>query len=186
MRQKKAEVVYSEILKLLKRHKDVCIFDIEDMERKSKVHLFGIELVERYGFNIDAKNVNSLDWYRPGEFTTIGRWGEKYRRTISWPDDGTQPDDEMLLQISFSTGPFIFGEDYPQDLFQKFFLELKSYKPKYTDSHNNGLYFAMDNAGKVFNDFKSILQKYNKLNEEDFKQRRIKKMKEDLAKLETL
>ena len=42
----------------------------------------------------------------------------------------------------------------------------------------------MDNAGKIFNDFKSILQKYNELNKEDFKQRQIKKLKEDLSKLE--
>lgn len=179
-----AKKAYSEIFKTLKKYKDICVFDIDDLERKSKYHLFGIELKEKYGLGIDPKTIQSLDWIRFGVYKTIGWYGDKHKRTISWSDDGTQPEDELLLQISFSTGAYIFGDDYPINLFEKFFDELKSYNPKYLDTSNKCLYFSMDNANIIFNAFNSILQKYNEINEKDAIQRRIKKMKEDLEKLE--
>lgn len=175
---------YSKILKLLKKHKDLIVFDINDLEEKSKLHLFGIELKEKYGLDIDPKIIQTFDWVRFGDYRTIGWWGDKHRRTISWSDDGNQPKDEQLLQISFPTGAYIFGEDYPAHLFEVFFAELKSFKPKYIDTANKSLYFKMENSSGVFNSFDSILKKYHEINREDLKQRKIKKMKEDLAKLE--
>jgi len=180
----KIKEAYSEILKTLKKYKDICVFDIDDLERKSKYHLFGIELKEKYGLDIEPKKVNTLDFLRFEDHKTICWFGKKYNRTVSWSDDGTQPKDELLLQISFSTGAYIFGDDYPTELFQKFFLELKNYNPKYVDSTNKALYYSMDNASKIFNNYKSILNKYHKINKEDWKQRKIKKMKEELAKLD--
>lgn len=181
-----ASKAYSEILKTLRKYKDVCVFDIDELDRKAKCHLFGLKLKEEYGFDIDPKTISSLEWVRLREYITLGLWGEKYHRTISWSDDGSQPDGELLLEIRFSTGAYIFGDDYPTNLFQKFFLELKSYNPNYTDTANHNLYFSMDNAGKIFNEFNSILKKYYELNKEDFKQRRIIKMKEELEKLEKI
>lgn len=179
-----AKKAYSEILKTLKKYKDVCVFDIDDLERKSKFHLFGIELKEKYGLNIEPRHIQSLDWIKFGDYRTIGWFGEKYQRTISWSDDGEQPEDELLLRISFPTGAYIFGEDYPTDIFQKFFLELKSFNPKYTDTTNKSMYFSMDNSKDIFNSFDSILRKYYEINREDFKQRKIEKMKKELAELE--
>lgn len=188
--ENKTQKAYSEIFALIKKHKDVCIiFDVDDLERKSKVHLFGLELKEKYGLNVDPKNINSTDWQRFGDYKTIGAWGEKHRRTISWSIDGRQPDNELLLQISFSTGAYIFGDgdyfnkDYPTDFFQKFWLELKSYNPDYIDEVNHGLYWKIENAKDIFNLFDDILNKYYALNNEDIKQRRIKKMEADLAQL---
>ena len=175
---------YSAILKLLKKHKDICIFDIKDLEDKANRHLFGLQLKEEYGFNINPSRISSLDWNSLGEYITIGMYGEKHNRTISWLDSGEQPKSELLLRIAFSIGPYIFGGDYPTDFFYKFFQELKTYNPKYIDSANRSLYFSMDNAGKIFNEFNSILSKYNEMNEEDLKQRQILKMKAELAKLE--
>lgn len=187
MKAKKIEEgkAYSEILKVLKKYKDVCVFDVDDLERKAKYHLFGVKLKEEYGFDIDPKNIHSLDWVNFGDHTSIGLYGEKYRRKISWSDNGEQPEDELLLKIGFSTGAFIFGDDYPTELFQKLFLELSGLNPKYTDIHNSSLYFSMDNAGIVFNDFKSIMAKYSEINKEDFKQRKIIKMEEELKKLKS-
>jgi len=71
----------------------------------------------------------------------VGWWGEKYGRHISWSDDGKQPEDELLLVISFPTGAYIFGDDYPTEFFKEFFQELKTYNPKYTDTTNKTLYF---------------------------------------------
>ncbi|MEG7769297.1 hypothetical protein U2086_14745, partial [Listeria monocytogenes] len=87
---------------------------------------------------------------------------------------------EILLYVGFSTGAYIFGGDYPTDLFQRFFNELKTYSPKYQDSSNKYLYYSLDNAGIFFNQFNDIFKKYNDINREEFKQRKIKKMEDEL------
>jgi len=184
------EKAYKEIFKVLKKHKDTIVFDVKSLETKAKLHLFGVELTEKYGLKLDASKIICLDWNKFGEYMSIGWWGDKYQRTISWSDNDTQPKDELLLKISFSTGAYIFGygsmfnKDYPTKFFQKFFNELKIYNPKFTDSHNHSLYFSMDNAKNIFNSFDEIFNKYNELNEKDIKKRKIQKMKDELSKLE--
>lgn len=175
---------YNEILKAMKKHKDICVFDIETLERQSNIHLYGLELKEKYGLDIDPKQVKSTSFNEFHGYCRLYKVGKDFNNSISWSDDGRQPDNELLLNIAFPTGAYIFGEDYPKVLFQKFFLELKSYNPKYTDSHNHCLYFSMDNAKDVFNNFVAIYKKYCEINKEDFKQRKIERMKADLAKLE--
>ena len=181
-----AKKAYADIFKLLKKNKDVCVFDIEDLETRSKLHLCGLELKELYGLNIDVKQVRSFNWIECGEYVYIGWFGDKYNRTVSWSDDGKQPIDEQLVIFKFSTGAYIFGEDYPTDLFQKFFLELKSFNPDYCDSHNHCLYFNVNRAKDIFNSFNDILKKYYEINREDAKKRKIERMKLDLAKLEQI
>ncbi len=181
---------YSEILNTLRKHKGVIIFDIDELERISKYHLFGIELKEKYGLNINPKILKSLDWNKFGEYMAISWYGGDTNRDISWSDDDTQPNDELLLSISFPTGAYLFGnenmlhKDYPVEFFQKFFNELKKYNPKYIDTHNSSLYFSMENAGKVFNKFNDILKKYHEMNREDIRKRKIKEMKEGLKRLQ--
>lgn len=177
---------YAEIFRTIRKYKDVCVVDIDDLRRKAKCHLFGIKLKEEYGLNIDPKEIYSLDWIRFGGYKTIAWWGEKYNRAIHWSDDGSQPDNELLLRISFPTGAYIFGDDYPTELFQKFFTELKSYNPKYIDSVNQALYFSMDNAKNVFNNLDSILEKYREMYKKDVRKRKIREMEEELEKLKKL
>lgn len=177
------EKAYKEILKVLNKYESEIVFDIDDLERKAEHHLFGVELVEKYGFNLDPKKIDSTDWQRLRENVYIGFFDGVDRR-ISWPDDGRQPQNETLLYINYPTGAYIFGSDYPTEFFQKFFLELKSYNPKYIDSANKSLYFDLDNAGKIFNDYDSIIQRYYEENKEDLKRRKIKQMKDELDRLE--
>ena len=175
---------YKEILKVLHKYKDKIVFDVEQLEDQAKTHLFGVELVEKYGFNLDPKSIRSRDYQRLKEYIYLCYF-DGHRRKISWPDDGRQPINEMLLLLSYPTGAYIFGDDYPTDFFQRFFLELKSYKPKYIDSHNQSLYFSLDNAATVFNDYDEIFRRYYEENKENKRQRKIKKMKEELSKLES-
>ena len=178
------EKAYKEILKVLNKYKSEIVFDVDDLERKAKHHLFGVELVEKYGFNLDPKGIGSTDWQRLRENVHIGFFDGE-RRSISWSDDGRQPKNETLLYINYPTGAYIFGSDYPTELFQKFFLELKSYNPKYIDTANSGLFFDLDNAGKIFNAYDSIVKRYYEENKEDLKMRKIKQLKDELSKLET-
>lgn len=180
----KAREVYKEILDLVRNNKDVCFYDISDMETKSKKHLFGLELRDKYGLNIDPERIHYTDWHRVDDYRFIGWYGEKYQRTISWEDNGKQPEDELLLVIQFPTGAYIFSDDYPVELFKEFWMELKSYEPKYVDTHNNGLFFAIDDASKVFNEFENIYEKYQDKNREEWKMRKAQKLREELDKLE--
>jgi hypothetical protein len=177
---------YNEIFQTLEKHKDVCAFDLDELKITSKLHIFGLELKEKYGFDIEPKDIHSLDWIKLGEYSNISVWGEKSGRTISYPDDGRQPENEQLLYISFPTGAYIFGEDYPVDLFNRFFTELKSYNPKYIDSSNKGLYFSMDNAGNAFNNLAPTLKKYMDVCREELVRRRIIALKSELEGLENL
>ena len=182
--ENKSEEAYKEIMKVLKKHEDIIVFDVDGLEEKSKLHLYGIELKEKYGFNLDPKDIYSIGWQEFGSYLTIGSWGEKYKRTISYPDDGSQPKNKQLLQISFPTGAYIFGDDYPKELFKEFFGELKTYKPDFLDTINRSLYFSLKNGSDVFNDFNSILQRYNDVNKVDRRKRDIKKMKSEIKRLE--
>lgn len=165
--------------------------DLEDMVRKAKDHLMVFEWKEKYGLEIDANqtpfsrtylNINddlSFNYFNNAEEEKKSGSG----RFISWADDDKQPLNEWLLRISFCTGAFIFGEDYPVDLFQRFWNELKEYNPDFVDSHNHGLYWRLDKAKDIYNNYRSIKNKYYELNKEESKQRKILKMEADLAKL---
>lgn len=190
MEYKETEKAYEEVLATISKYGNALVFDHKDLEAKSKHHLFGIELKEKYGLEIDPKEVYSLDYQKFGEFKVIGRFGEKYRRTISWSDDGKQPEaeGEMLFSVSFPTGGYIFGgstwnDDYPTEIFQEFFLELKSYNPKYSDTVNHCLYFSLENSAPLFNSFSEIKKKYHEKNIVDAKKRKIEKLKKELETL---
>jgi len=174
---------YKEILSVINKHKDIIAYDYNNLNNDSKNHLFGIELKEKYGLDINPLDVNSLSYINLGDSKCVGWWGEKYGRHISWSDDGKQPEDELLLVISFPTGAYIFGDDYPTEFFKEFFQELKTYNPKYTDTTNKTLYFSMDNAGKIFNKFPEILKKYYEKNNKCAKERKIERLKEELKEL---
>jgi hypothetical protein len=186
------KAAYNEILDIVEKHKDICVFDIDKMRIDAKNHLFGTELKFVYGLNLNPKEVRSLQWLNFGEYRHIGWWGQKYNRTISWLNEGKQPEDELLLEISFPTGPYIFAfgsgfnSEYPSEFFQRFWNELKFHSPDYVDDHNHCLYWKIENAKGIFNDFDDILQRYYKLNEEDGRQRKIKAMKDALSELENI
>ena len=103
--------------------------------------------------------------------------------SISWSDDDRQPNNEWLLSLSFSTGAYIFWEDYPKELFEQFWNELKTYNPKYTDTANHNLYYSLENAGIIIKEYKSIMEKYYKRNKEEANLRRIKKLETELENL---
>lgn len=179
----KTKEAYDEIREVMVKHRDTVLCDTGSLDEKASKHLFGIELQEKYGFDIKLDEVCSTDYFNLRGYMRIGLFGEKTRRTISWSDDGKQPENEYLLNISFPTGAYIFGDDYPTELFQQFFLELKSYNPKYSDTTNKNLYFTLESGSKVFNEFRTIINKYFEINKTDSRERKIKKLQGELEKL---
>jgi hypothetical protein len=105
---------------------------------------------------------------------------------ISWSDDGSQPssDGEWLYMIRFPTGAYFFHSDYPTDLFNEFFNDLKSYNPKYSDTHNHVLYFDKDSAKAVHHDYGSVLKDYREKVSPYIKKAKADKLRAELEKLE--
>lgn len=170
--------------------------DIHRMEVSAKDHLLLIEWYEKYGLKIDHSNKPySYNHFTLGDYMRFSHFNDaqaekdsgKGGRYISWPDDDRQPKNEWLFEISFSTGPFIFGDDYDgqRQLFQDFFKELQSYKPDYSDSHNNNLYWKLENAKPIYDEFNAILRKYRERNTAELKQREAARLRKELTKIES-
>jgi hypothetical protein len=161
----------------------------------AKDHLMLIEWYEKYGLKIEHDHKPySYNYFKIDDYQGFSRYGDAAKekaegsgRYISWPDNDKQPKNEWLFSISFSTGAYIFGEDYDgqKQLFQDFFNELKSYNPDYLDSMNKSLYWKLENAKPIFDKFYTILKKYQELNIADLKRREANKLREKLAKLDS-
>jgi hypothetical protein len=178
-----AKKAYDEIFQILELHKDKICFDIDRLKEESKNHLFLLNLRD-YGY----KFRKSYQW-RGGHYNAIcdemaiGYFGKGFC-SISWEDNDMVPDDEWLLKISFPTGAYIFGEDYPDEIFKQFFSELKTYGHKYIDSANKSLYFDLEIGALIFNDYRDILNKYRAVAKKNKKYRDIERMKAEIKKLE--
>jgi hypothetical protein len=178
-----ATKAYKEIFKALEKHEDSVVFNIDNLKQRAELHLWGLTLKEVYELNIDLCDITSKEWCRIGEHINIGYFSCDNGRKITWEDNGNQPLDEHLLIFSFPTGGFMFGDDSPHILFRQFFRELKTYNPKYCDTHNSTLYFSLDNAKDVYNDFKRILVKYRNKYKERSKFNQIKALENKLREL---
>ena len=199
MKLKEIKKTYNDILEVCEKYKKIksihsSFRDIGEMSSRAKNHLLIIEWEEKYGIKIDHNqkpytyyHINirdnlSFSYFNDAEKEKASGKGGKY---ISWSDDERQPKNEWLLVINFSTGAYIFGNDYAyqQQLFQDFFNELKSYKPDFTDINNRNLYWKIENAKSIYDNFDKILKEYRERNKSEFNDRKIKKLEEELEKL---
>ena len=182
MKLQETKQIYDSILKIARKNKDLLNFDFDSLELKAKNHLFGLELKEVYGLEINEKIINNIQ-YQELKNNVHLTYIDSERTTISWEDSGKKPQGERLIKFSYPTGAYIFGGDYPTIFFEKFFFELKSFNPDYCDSANKALYFKLENAKEIFNKYDSIIKKYDELNKEDIKQREILRKQKELADL---
>ena len=174
---------YKEILNVLKKHDELLSDDYQiDIKDRITNRIRLQEISAEFG--IELKSDCNPSWCKVSEYAGIGIYGEDHNRTISWLDDGEQPDNERLYAIRFPTGAYIFGDSYPTKTFKMFFDELKSYQPKYTDTHNSCLYFTDETAKHVHKDFSSIISKHRKLVGDELKAKKITSLKEELEKLQ--
>lgn len=173
---------FDSVIKAMSQHKGLFESEISRLESNKTKHLFAAEVAEKSGIVFPAYKVHYNDCVHLNDYMVINYFGPN-RGQISWPDNGEQPNGEYLLKLYFPTGAYIFGDDYPKELFKQFFNELKSYSPDYLDSNNSSLYFKLENAKKIFDNFYAILQKYHKINKKDAKERQIAKLRAELESL---
>ena len=150
--------------------------------------LYAFKLQEDYGILCVKPNmVQNLEpnvYVRINDNMYIVSMGKKHNRTISWSVDGRQPEDEIMLVISFPTGAYIFGDSYPKELFERMWTEIKSYGFKYADDMNNNVYFSLDTAAPIANAFRNILNKYYKIYKDEANLRKVNELRRELEKLE--
>lgn len=191
---------YKDVLRVCERYDhfkdkyDSSFRDIDDMKMSAKNHLMLIEWYEKYGLRVDHDHKPySYNFIEINRYVRFNHFEDAQKdkdngsgKYISWSDDGRQPLNEWLLNISFPTGAYIFGSDYngQRTLFQDFFDELNSYNPDYSDTHNNNLYWKLENAKPIYDEFNTILRKYEERNQAELKQRKIEALRKDLEKLE--
>jgi len=168
--------------------KDIGISEFNKVCDQVQKSLYAMKLQEDYGIScVDRNSIGSCEpdvYVKLDNYISIMSMGEKYRRTISWSSDGSQPVDEVMLAISFPTGAYIFGDSYPVELFQEFWTELKSFDFKYVDDVNHCIYYPLDKASKIANLFKDILNKYYQKYRDEANNRQIAKLKLELERLE--
>ena len=174
---------YTELIQALEKHKDLDIGELHKLISIIDGRLFAAELEEKYGLKTDHSKFWNRDYINLNNYVGIFKYGEGTRRSISWSDDDTQPGDEYLYAIQFSTGAYIFGEDYPTEIFNKFFVELKSHKPDFCDSHNHGLYWRLENTQQINDKFQDILKHWSEVNREDAKRRKKEALQKEIEKL---
>ena len=177
-----AKDMYKDIIDTIDKYNDVLdhngykLFgDTNYIIRKAELHLFGMEL-RSLGLDINPKEIDTNDWIvfninnhvdstlkkNKTSNRIIAWYGDKYNRSISYPVNGNQPKNELLLCIKFPTGAYIFGEDFPENIFNNFFNSLKAYKPDYADYENKSLFWKIENSEKIFNAYPSIYETYRK------------------------
>jgi hypothetical protein len=179
-------IAYKEVLDAIEKHKEIFSGDYEiDIRERLKTRINIEKIADEFGISINSSRFEGSDTYvKVGYFSCICLYGEKYRRTVSWSDDGSQPEDEWLYIISFPTGPYIFGDDYPTKSFMQLFSELKGFNPKYSDTTNHNLYFTKDTAKFVHESFDALLNKYKAIASDEIKEKRRIKLQEELDKLD--
>lgn len=176
---------YKEILDVLNKHAKILKKDRNDLIDRFSSRLEQLEVIDLFKIDPDFVTNGYDDWVNINPDISFGKYGPSANRSIAWEDNGKQPENEWLLNIRFSSGAFIFGRDYPTDLFEQFFEEFKNFNPKYIDSNNHALYYDHTNAKSVYDEYPNILKKYKDqymiLNSE--KMKRIKELEQELYKL---
>jgi hypothetical protein len=183
-----------DILFLIQNDKDNKDDLLDEIKNKIENRLQSIEWKEKYNITVPLDTDFTRNYFKLSNsygnlyFSYYDDAKQEHEsgkggRYIGWSDDGSQPLNEWLLSISFGTGAYIFGDDYPVEMFQNYFNELKTLNHKFIDSANYYIYWTLEEAGNVLIQLPIITQKYIELNNKDSKVRKIKKLEEELNKL---
>lgn len=176
---------YKKILKVIKScAKEVELDSTIDISHKLESLITREEIQESFGIDLKHCYDYGSTYFKVDEDQYIAKYGDKHNRTISWPDDGKQPKDEWLFAIRYSTGAYIFGEDYQKETFAQYFDELREFEPKYVDTVNHCLYYTADKAKAVYEKVDDVTKKYRSIAEENRKANKIEALKKQLEVLE--
>ena len=187
---KKAYETVCEVYEKYKDEKGNAFDDLEVCYNSIKNHLLRIEWEEKYGIKLPSsaapytENSIKVNPYMHILFFVDGivyvKGYEKHRMNRK----NRQYKNGWLLKIRFYSGAYIFGRDYPEKLFHKLIKEIRSYKPDYDDPWSHSMYWKLENAKEIYDDFQSILDKYFDVYKKTAKERKIEGIKKEMRRLE--
>ena len=138
--------------------------------------------VER-DFGLTPQTNHFANHMKATDYSAISEWNSN--KSISWSDDGRQPDlGERLYIVSFPCGPYTLHPDYPKQAFGEFFDKLKNYGPKYSDTANNTLYFTPEKAKAVHNDLLRLIDQAREIGSREALEEKAERLRKELAQLE--
>jgi hypothetical protein len=110
----------------LEKHKEL-ISEDNDLKCLGRVRdkIFSLDLIESYGWKLPSRITGNSSWFRISAELSAGAFGGETECSISWEDNGLKPMGEYLLCACFCTGAYFFGEDYDNEFFKDFFIDLK-------------------------------------------------------------
>lgn len=173
---------------------DQDISQIYDLKKKCEYKLLLLHWQENYNISIDSYygDFTSSGYLRINDVKSFNLFEDAIKcheqgrgRSIAWPDNDMQPDNGWYLVLGYSTGAYIFGDDYKgqQMLFKDFWDELLNYRPDYIDSKNHYLYWKIENSTNIYNCYEGIFKKYCDRNKLEFNKRKIQKLEAEIAEL---
>ena len=175
---------YKEILNVMEKHSSAIVGDsVLDISDRLKMLIGWEDVFDDFGFSINRSRLYGNDYVEISTYQYLAFYSKDNRRQISWSDDGRQPDGEWLYSVQFPTGGYIFSKDYPTKTFNAFFDELRSFKPKYSDTANHCLYFDSSNALSVYKKIGSLFDKYREKVADEVKQMKINELENEIEAL---
>ena len=150
------------------------------------------EYLDKYDVELKLNNINHSEYINVDDrYSDISIYRIKGDDRSYICNSDKQPNNELLISYSHSTGSYMFGGGgwgsdsyYDPELFQMYFEELKKYKYSYIDELNHHIYFTVDEGMKLYKNYKDICKKYQDLFNERRKKAEADKLREQLKKLE--
>lgn len=160
-------------------------YRLKNMKSDIEGELALLDLGEK--LDADICNEHYSGYIRLTSNIALNLFVEGCGKEISWPDNGKQPSSGWYLVISFPCGAYTLDSNYPEETFNKFFEELKSFGAKYVDTANHSLYFTLDEnpepARKVYKAYSNLFKKYYDMGKEEVLSKKIAQAEEELRKL---
>lgn len=190
--QRKVIEQISDLVKTFKREKyndeEYFLEKIKDEVNKFKIKY---DFLDKYGVDIKKDNIFNEENIKIDErYAKISIYKIRGDETSRILNSDKQPNNELLMVYSHSTGSYMFGGGgwssdnyYDPELFDMYFEELKKYKYKYIDDLNHYIYFDLEEGFKLYKDYKNICDKYQKLFDERRNNAKVEKLQEELKRL---
>lgn len=187
-----AKKLHEKFFALLEKHKDFHNFPISYLKKQSDNFLFEMTLKHLYGFKINSNVITNFKWQDMGKYMTIcfidkTTYTEHFLTKLDDFEFG-----KHWLRI-YLKNPYTFIPDdfednafygVPVNTYNKFINELLEYQPKYFDPNNNAMYFEIEKAGKVFNDYFALYEKYELEAQQELMLKKKEYLLEEVQKLQ--
>jgi len=179
------EEVYKELLDIYENNKKLLAKD-EPIFHGIKIKQHWLEINRRFGLNVNVWYGDlRMDYATYSNYATIIEVGNSCNIS-EFEDEWKKPiKGELLMQLRFSTGVYLFSsENYNLDyIFYQFFNELKELGAKYVCTASRRLYFSIEDAARVHEEFIKLYEKYKKMAEDEQKKQKLLRLTKQINEI---